>query len=158
MKNDIHDEVRTMLAAAGDLSDAQQSCLHTHLEQCPECRDYAEAVGQVVGALRSLPVTADSRLVRATQMRVRFHAGRLQETRRRIWLVAISCLGVGFSATLTAPLVWRLFAWMGARAGVSTMVWQTGFLFFFIAPALVVSVLLLARGTFLTHNGERSQQ
>jgi hypothetical protein len=90
-------------------------------------------------------------------MRVRFHASRLRETRERMWLVGMACLGVGLSATLTLPLLWRLFAWMGEGAGVPTLVWQTGFLFFFVAPALVVSVLLLARGTHLTNNGGRSR-
>lgn len=112
----------------------------------------------VIRSLRSLPLAADSRLVRATQMRVRFHASRLRETRERMWLVGMACLGVGLSATLTAPLLWRLFAWMGERAGVSSLVWQAGFVVFFIAPALVVSVLLLARGTHLANNGERSGQ
>jgi hypothetical protein len=31
-------------------------------------------------------------------------------------------------------------------------------MFFFIAPALVVSVLLLARGTHFANDGERSRQ
>ncbi|HWY20156.1 MAG TPA: hypothetical protein VNX26_02990 [Candidatus Acidoferrum sp.] len=108
--------------------------------------------------MRSLPLAADSRLVRATQMRVRFHASRLRETRERLWLVGMACLGVGLSATLTVPLLWRLFAWIGEWAGVSTMVWQAGFMFFFITPALVVGVLLLARGTHLTSSVERSQR
>ncbi len=90
-------------------------------------------------------------------MRVRFHASRLRETRERMWLVAMACLGVGLSATLSVPFLWRLFAWMGERAGVPALVWQTGFMFFFIAPALVVSVLLLARGTHFTNNGEQSR-
>jgi hypothetical protein len=102
-------------------------------------------------------LAADARLVRATQMRVRFHAGRLRETRERMWLVGMACLGVGLSATLTIPLLWRLFAWMGGRIGVSTLVWQASFMFFFVAPALVVSVLLVARGTHLTNNGEQSR-
>jgi hypothetical protein len=105
--------------------------------------------------LRSLPLAANARLVRATQMRVRFHASRLRETRERMWLVGMACLGVGLSATLTVPLMWRLFAWVGEAAGVSKVVWQTGFMFFFIAPALVVSAPLLARGTHLTDSEEK---
>jgi energy-converting hydrogenase Eha subunit G len=62
---------------------------------------------------------------------------------------------VGLSATLTVPILWRLFAWIGERAGVSSLVWQMGFMLFFIAPVLVVSVLLLARGTHVTNRGER---
>jgi hypothetical protein len=153
MTRDTHDEAREMITLGESLSDAQQAWLRAHLDGCEACRHYAEAANGVVRALRSLPLAADSRLVRATQMRVRFHASRLWETRERLWLVGMACLGVGLSATLTAPLLWRLFAWMGEWAGVSTVVWQSGFMFFFIAPALVVSVLLLARGTHMTNNG-----
>jgi predicted anti-sigma-YlaC factor YlaD len=153
-----HDEARGLIALGEGLPDSQQSWLRAHLNECEACRDYAEAANRVVRSLRSLPLAADSRLVRATQMRVRFHASRLQEARERMWLVGMACLGVGLSATLTVPFLWRLFAWMGERAGVSTLVWQTGFMFFFVAPALVVSVLLLARGTHLADNEEEWRQ
>src|SRR6185436_7988769 len=139
------------------LPDSQQVWLRAHLDECEPCRDYFEAANGVVRTLRSLPLAADARLVHATQMRVRFHASRLRETRERMWLVGMACLGVGLSATLTVPLLWRLFAWMGERAGVSSLIWQTGFMFFFIAPVLAVSVLLLARGTHLANNGEQSR-
>ncbi len=157
MTRNPHDEARELIALGDGLSDPQQVWLRAHLDECEACRHYAEAANGVVRALRSLPLAADARLVRATQMRVRFHASRLRETRERMWLVGMACLGVGLSATLTLPLLWRLFAWMGEGAGVPTLVWQTGFMFFFVAPALVVSVLLLARGTHLTNNGGRSR-
>lgn len=157
MTRDAHEQARELIALGDGLADTQQRWLRAHLDECEACGHYAETANGVVRALRSLPLAADSRLVRATQMRVRFHAGRLREARERMWLVAMACLGVGLSATLTVPFLWRLFAWMGERAGVSTLVWQTGFMFFFIAPALVVSVLLLARGTHLTNNGEQSR-
>ncbi len=157
MTRSTHDEAREMIALGEGLREAQQFWLRAHLDECEACRHYAEEVNSVVRTLRSLPIAADARLVHATQIRVRFHASRLRETRERMWLVGMACLGVGFSATLTLPLFWRLFAWMGERAGISTLVWQTGFMLFFIAPALVVSVLLVARGTHLTNNGEQSQ-
>jgi predicted anti-sigma-YlaC factor YlaD len=155
MTRNPHDEARELIALGEGVTAAQQAWLRTHLDECEACRDYAEAASGVVRALRSQPLAADSRLVRATQMRVRFHAARLRETRERLWLVGMACLGVGLSATLSIPFLWRLFAWMGEWAGVSTLVWQTGFVFFFIVPALAVSVLLLARGTHLTHNGDQ---
>ena len=158
MTRDTHDEARELIALGEGLSDAQQTWLWTHLDGCEACRHYAEGANEVVRTLRSLSFAADSRLVRATQMRVRFHASRLRETRERMWLVGMACLGVGLSATLTVPVLWRLFAWMGEWAGLSTLVWQAGFIFFFIAPALAVSVLLLARGTHLTNDAERSRQ
>jgi hypothetical protein len=158
MTRNTHDEARELITLGEGLPDAQQIWLRAHLEGCDACLNYAEAVNGVVRSLRSQPLAADSRLVRATQMRVRFHASRLRETRERLWLVGLACLGVGLSATLTVPLLWSLFAWMGEWAGVSTVVWQAGFVFVFIAPALAVSVLLLARGTHLASNEGRAQQ
>jgi len=153
MMRDLHDEARELIMLGNHLSGAQQAWLRAHLDDCAACRDYAEAVEGMVRALRSLPVAADARLVRATQMRVRFHAARLRETRERMWLVGMACLVVGFSATLTLPLLWRLFAWMGEWSGISSLVWETGFVFFSIAPALLVSVLLLVRGTHPSNPG-----
>ncbi len=158
MTRDAHDETRELIALGDALSYAQQIWLRSHLEECASCRDYGERAAHMVRALRSLPVAADVRLVRATQMRVRFHAARLRETRERMWLVGTACLGVGLTASLTLPLLWRLFAWMGEQAGVSTLVWQAGFLFFLVAPALVVSVVLLARGTHVKSHGQESRQ
>ena len=158
MTRDTHDEARELIALGEALLDGQQAWLRAHLDKCEACRDYAEAANGMVRTLRSLPLAADSRLVRATQMRVRFHASRLRETRERMWLVGMACLGVGLSAALTVPVLWRLFAWMGEWAGISGPVWQAGFMFFCIAPALMVSVLLLARGTHLANNAKHSRQ
>jgi hypothetical protein len=168
MTRSAHDKARELIALAGaaandrgrgndrgnhkdkNLADAQQSTwLQIHLQDCAACRDYAEAAGHAVRALRSQPFAADSTLVRATQMRVRSRALELRQHHERIWLVSLACLAVGISATVTTPLFWRAFEWTGAWAGVSNWVWQAGFTFCWIAPALVVGTLLLARGTHL---------
>ena len=65
-----------------------------------------------------------------------------------------SCALVGLSAALTTSLAWREFAWAGSWAGVAEPVWQTGLLLFWIAPALLVSALLMAHGSYLGDNGE----
>lgn len=78
--------------------------------------------------------------------------------RHRMWLVGMACLCVGLSATLTAPVVWRLFAWIGQMAGVSNIVWQVSFMFFFALPGLVVAVLLLARGAGQMQDGKDSSR
>lgn len=157
MTRNVHDEARKLIAVGEDLTEAQRDMLRAHLGECEDCRGYSEAAARTVRALRSVAVAADSRLVRATQMRVRFHASRMRETRQRMWFVGVACLGVGLSAAMTAPLLWQLFAWMGELAGVSNPVWQAGFVFFWIVPALVVGVVLMARGTHLTDRG-RSQE
>jgi predicted anti-sigma-YlaC factor YlaD len=155
MTQNNHEQAREFIALGGDLTDEQQKSLRNHLAECASCQTFADAVGQTATALRSMPLAADARLVRATQMRVRFHAARLRETRERMWLVGMACVGVGISAAITAPFLWKLFAWMGAWAGIANPVWQAGFVFFWIVPALVVSILLLARGTHLANHSGR---
>ena len=158
MIRNAHDEARALIALGGAISDTQQDWLRAHLKQCEACHRYAQAVTDVVGALRSVPISADSRLVRASQMRVRFHARRLQQMRQRMWLVGLACMCVGLSATLTAPVLWRLFAWIGQMAGVPNVVWQVSFMFFFVLPGLVVAVFLLARGAHRMQDDRDSSQ
>ena len=154
MMRDSHDEAQRLFALGREASDAEQRWLSDHLEQCAACREYAEAAGRAIAALRSIPLAADSRLVRATKMRVRFHASRLRETRERMWLVAMACIGVGLSAVPSTLFLWRLFSWMGEWAGFSRPTWQTGFVIFCVGPVLVVSAVLLVRGTHFTSRNE----
>src|SRR6202140_5707857 len=124
MTRNAHDEARELTTLGDSLSDAQQSWVRARFDECEACRHYAEAVNGVVRTLHSAPFAADSRLVRATQMRVRFHASRLRETRERLWLVGMACLGVGLSATLTVPLLWRVFSWVGGSARGFHLGWR----------------------------------
>lgn len=150
MSGNVHEQARELIALAGvenDLSVEQQNWLRAHLEDCAACSEYAEAARQTIRVLRSQSLAADSALVRTTQRRVRARADELRQQRERMWLVCLSCIFVGLSAAITTPLFWRAFEWMGMWAGVSSWVWQASFTFFWIAPALVVSALLLAHGT-----------
>jgi predicted anti-sigma-YlaC factor YlaD len=155
----IHQQVQEWIALTGveGLSDAQQSQLQTHLRECDACREYADSTSRVIRSLRSVPMAATPSLVRRTQARVRQHAQLLRQQRERLWMVGIACAGIGFSASVTIPIMWRIFSWMGSWAGVSTPVWETGFGIFVIAPAILVSVLLLVRGTGVTDAAGRWQ-
>jgi predicted anti-sigma-YlaC factor YlaD len=154
-----HERARQLIALSGaDASggrtgdaraEGERGWLRVHLQECEECRDYAEAAGGAIRALRTHPMAAGSGLVRATQMRVRARALELRRQRERMWLVGLSCAFVGISAAVTTPLLWQGFAWAGEWMGVSSWVWQAGFTFVWIVPALVASALLVDRGTHL---------
>lgn len=152
-----HEKARELIALSESVTNEEQSWLRTHLDQCGACRDFCDGVSEMVRALRSMPLAADARLVRATQTRVRFHANRLREARERMWLVGPICFVVGLSASVSAPLIWRLFEWFGDQAGVSPILWQAAFACFWIVPVLLVSVLFLARGTHLASGSDHSQ-
>jgi len=150
MKHDAHQQAQELIACRGDgITEAQQAWLDAHLVSCDACREYAEAADELVRALRSVPITAGTELVRTTQARARAHAYQLQQQRERVWLIWISCAVVTLSTALTTPLLWQGFAWVGGWIRVPALLWQTGFIVFWMVPALATSVLLAARGTFL---------
>ena len=157
MTRNAHDEAQELIALGEGLSDAQQTWMRAHLDNCEACGHYAEAANRVVRALRSLPLAADSRLVRATQMRVRIRARDLRQRRERLLLVASSCALVAISSALTTPLVWQGFEWLGRWSQLPNPVWQVGFVLFWVAPTIAAGVLFLAHGTYLSGSNDASE-
>jgi len=154
MTRNAHDEARELIALGEGLSDSEQAWLRAHLDQCEACRHYAEAANGVVRTLRSLPLAADSRLVRATQMRVRLRALDLQRQQERLWVICVCCVTVTLGTAFTTAVLWRGLAWMGQQAQLPGPVWQIGLVALGLMPAIVAGILLLARGTYLAdHNG-----
>jgi len=154
MTRNAHDEARELIALGEGFSDAQQAWLRAHLDQCETCRHYAEAANGVVRTLRSLPLAADSRLVRATQMRVRLRALELQRQQERLWVICVCCVTVTLGTAFTTAVLWRGLVWMGQQARLPGPVWQIGLVALGLMPAIVAGILLLARGTYLAdHNG-----
>jgi predicted anti-sigma-YlaC factor YlaD len=154
--HDEHERARMLIALSGPeaLAPADQTWLSTHLGTCVSCRAFADNARETIHALRAIPVAADRSLVSTTQARVRRRALELQRQRERLWLVSISCVAVTLCALLTSVVLWRGFAWFGQRAQLNSSIWQIGFLVFCVTPALVVGVILLARGTHLSdHSG-----
>ena len=158
MTQSSHDEVRRLIAtSADDLSEAQQALLQAHLQDCGPCRDYAAATAKIVRAVRSVPLAADPKLVRNAQALVRARALALRQRQQWLTLVALGCPFAGLSAAITTPVAWRAFDWIGTFAGLPRLLLQVGLAFYWVVPALVVSVLLLLRGTHLAGSGHSQE-
>jgi predicted anti-sigma-YlaC factor YlaD len=156
MTRSIHDRAQELIALAGteQVTDGQQGWLRAHLQECAACREYADAARRAVRALRSQPLTAESALVRATQMRVRSRALELQRQQERLWVICVCCVAVTLVTAFTTVVLWRGFAWIGQQARLPGPVWQIGLVALGLMPAIVAGILLLARGTYLAdHNG-----
>ena len=156
MNADPHERARLMIALSGPrgLSNAEQSWLAAHLDSCPPCREFRENSSETIRSLRGAPITASRRLVSRTQVRVRQRAEELQRQQERLWVVCACCAAVTLSTVVTTAVLWRGFAWMGHHAQPSGLVWEGGFVVFYLMPAVLAGILLLARGTFLAdHNG-----
>lgn len=148
MTENVHKRARE-LALAGqmdEIGEVERRWLEAHLEECGECAGFLSALGGIVGAIRMPAVSASSALVRATQARVRARAAELhahEAAMRPLWIaVAMVCAW----ATLTTPLVWAGFAWLGATFQLSRIEWRSMFVFAWMAPALVASLVLLGSG------------
>ncbi len=130
-----------------EISAADRKWLESHLSDCVECSQYSASLDQAVSGLRLPAVMADASLVRATQGRVRRRALQMQShtaAMRPLWIAAaLACAW----ATLTTPLLWAAFAWLGAAFSLSNLEWRTGFVFAWLAPTLAASLLLLASGS-----------
>jgi predicted anti-sigma-YlaC factor YlaD len=159
MTQDAHKQAREWIACTGAEGHAgpQQTWLQSHLEGCPSCREYADAVERLVRSLRAVPLAADRSLVRSTQMRVRVRARELRQRRERFALVVLSCALVAISSALTTMLVWQGFAWLGRWNQLPNPVWQAGYVLFWIAPTIAAGVLFLAHGTHLSGSNGASR-
>lgn len=166
MNSDPHERARLMIALAdversgpeelsnAEISDAEfshseRSWLAVHLETCPQCHEFAVNSGDTIRSLRGVPFAASASLVLKTQMRVRQRAQELQRQQERLWVVCACCAAVTLCTAVSTALLWRGFAWMGQQVRFSAPVWESGFAVYYLTPAVVVGILLLARGTYL---------
>lgn len=148
MKRDIHEEARELIGCSITTPGNEESTawLRQHLQDCVTCREYADTVAQLSTALHSIAFAADASLVRSTQLQVRARAQQLHQQHERMRLAWMSCLLLALSGAATTPFLWSGFHWIGEIVGVPNPVWQLGFALFWMAPAVAISVVLIARG------------
>jgi hypothetical protein len=165
-----HERARIMIALSGlersapetagpeghsgaELSNAEQAWLAMHLESCAPCREFANNSREAIRSLRGISITASGPLVSTTQIRVRQRAEELQRQQERFWVVCACCAAVTLSTAVTTAVLWRGFVWIGQQARLSAPVWEGSFIVFYLMPAVLAGILLLAQGTFLAdHN------
>lgn len=146
MTNHDHERAIELIARRGteQLAVADVSWLESHLHDCADCNDYAEAFASAARLMRTTAVMASPALVLSTQSRVRARAHELEEQRARMVLIAISfCLGA-LSSAVSAWLWWRFGDWVAERIGMSPAVVEPGIMFFLLLPAVIIAGLMLA--------------
>jgi predicted anti-sigma-YlaC factor YlaD len=153
--NGGHERARKLIAlsgtealSGGDRHSGEASSnawLAAHLQNCVSCRLFAENAAETIRGMRSVSIAAGRDLVSTTQRNVRRRAFELQRRRERLWMVSISCIAVTVCALLSTFVLWRGFAWLGARAALPSSVWQVAFLVLCGMPALVTGILLMAK-------------
>jgi hypothetical protein len=146
MSENIHERARQLISQERieGIPAAENAWLAAHLQQCDGCADFAGKTSAALRSLQTIAVALPVGLAERTQFRVGLRAQQLRhhEPRRRaLWIAAGISWATGVAS---APLVWRLFGWLGEQTGVPKLVWQMGFGLWWAVPALIAAVVLLS--------------
>lgn len=148
MSENIHRRAQGLLAESlvEGIPAASQIWLEQHLQSCEECARQAETTRGLLRALRGFAVAVPADLAARTQLRVRLRAQESTPGSRSglvLWLLTGMSWLLGI---FSAPLIWRLFGWLGAEFGVPKLVLEFGFVLWWAVPALLaVGVVLHQR-------------
>jgi len=145
MSENVHERALQLISQARveGLPEPDSIWLRTHLENCDFCTEHARQTDRALRLLRTTAIPLPYGLASRTQFRVRLRAQELREReprRRAIWLACAVSWAFGI---VSAPYVWRLFAWFGERTGAPKLVWELGFGLWWSIPALFALVVLL---------------
>jgi anti-sigma factor RsiW len=144
MSHNVHARAEQLMDAwkVEGISAADREWLDGHLEECARCRARAQANERALQALRSLSMRVSPELVKVTQARVHLRASELNENQVRLRALWISCALSWILGVASAPLVWRAFEWVGHYAALPNVIWEAGFVLWWLLPAGGVAALL----------------
>jgi hypothetical protein len=148
MKENMHERAQHLAAKAliEGLQPAEEAWLREHRAGCAECAKEAAAMQDALQALRSVSVLVPRDLASRTQLRVRLRVQEISQTAHGSYLLWIITATSWLLGVLSAPLVWKVFAWAGGNFGVPKLALEAGFVLWWAVPALVaVSVVLYRR-------------
>lgn len=149
MSEDVHQRAERLIVGnwVEGLSPTEQQWLDLHLETCARCAKLADFTEQALRRLRSVSVRVNPALIPATRRRIHARALELHERRAQMIMLWISCALSWVLGALSAPFVWRGFAWLGEHYKMPAIAWQFGFVLWWALPAAVVTVVLVMRRT-----------
>jgi anti-sigma factor RsiW len=146
MTENVHQRAQQLFAqllVEGFLNAEERAWLDAHLRECAECAGEVAGTQELLRAVRHVPVTVPSDLAARTQMRVRLRAQETAEvasSNALLWTITAASWLLG---VLSAPLVWRVFAWAGARFDLPKPVLELGFVLWWAVPGLIALAVVL---------------
>jgi predicted anti-sigma-YlaC factor YlaD len=158
MSGSVHDRAQQLFSQSlvEGLSSADQVWLEGHLRECAACKQQAAATQDLLRALRTVPVATPGDLAARTQLRVRLRAQQFaaaSSSGTLLWIITAASWLLG---VLSAPLVWRGFAWLGAYFNLPKPVLELGFVLWWAVPALIALAAVLHQRTVSNGNAGRS--
>jgi hypothetical protein len=145
MSENVHDRAQQLFSQSliEGLLSADQAWLEAHLRKCVACARETAATQDLLRALRTVPVATPGDLVARTQLRVRLRAQEFAASSSSgtlLWIITAASWLLG---VLSAPLVWRGFAWLGAYFNLPKPVLELGFVLWWAVPALIALAAVL---------------
>lgn len=158
MSENMHQRAQELLAQSlvEGISSIDQAWLDAHLGECTACARQAALTGGLLNALRRVPVAVPRDLAARTQLRVRLRTQQAAQTPDGgvlLWIITAASWLLGI---LSAPFVWRLFAWAGSQLNVPKLVLEFGFVLWWTIPALVAVAAVLYQRELSGNDGGRS--
>jgi hypothetical protein len=145
MSENVHQRAEQLFAQSlvEGLSSSDQAWLEAHLRECADCVQRTASTQQLLRALRNVPVAIPRDLAARTQLRVRLRAQESAPTSTSgalLWIITAASWLVG---VLSAPLVWRGFAWLGGEFSLPKPMLELGFVLWWAVPALIAVAAVL---------------
>jgi hypothetical protein len=147
VSDDVHDRARRLIdrERVEGLPRADQRWLAEHLEACEACGGRAAQTEAALRALKTLSVPVPGGLASSVQFIVRRRAEELRAQHRRNVALAIGCMLSWVFGVASAPLVWRICAWLGATLDLPRVVWMIGFAGWWFVPVLAMGLVILGQ-------------
>jgi hypothetical protein len=158
MTENIHQRAQQLFSQSlvEGLSRDDQNWLDAHLRDCAVCATQTESTRALLHAFRTVSVAVPRDLAARTQLRVRLRAQEAAQTSNGnalLWIITAASWLLGI---LSAPLVWRIFAWAGARFDLPKLVLEFGFVLWWTVPALVAVAVVLHQRTTIHSTARRT--
>jgi len=158
MSQNLHERAQQLFTKSliEGLSPDDRVWLDAHLRECADCAQKAVSTQELLRALRNVPVSVPTDLAARAQLRVRL---RLQESAQApssgaiLWIITAASWLLG---VVSAPLVWRGFAWLGGELDLPKVVLELGFVLWWAVPALVAVAAVLHQRAGSYANGGRN--
>jgi hypothetical protein len=149
MSDTLHTRAKELFAKSlvEGIATADRSILDQHLRDCPDCAREIISTQELLGALRNVPIAVPRDLAARTQLRVRLREQESAQVSRNgilLWVITGMSWLLGL---FSAPLVWRVFAWVGGHYSIPKVALEMGFVFWWVLPALFAVGAILHQKT-----------
>lgn len=117
--------------------------LEEHLDECEACAARWASTEAALKVLKSISVPVPRGLAASTSRRVRERAEQLKSRHARYIALIAGCVASWAAGVASAPLVWKVCEWVGTALSLPRLVWELGFLSWWLVPAAAAGLAIL---------------